>query len=73
MKEQEEKKDYVYIKKSTPIKIINKAERSRYYEEETDVEEDTPSNSNIKGYFNKSINYLKTSMFNFNTFKHSSM
>ena len=57
-------KEYVVIQKSTPIKIINKAERSRYYEEETDVEEDTPSNSNIKGYFNKSINYLKTSMFN---------
>lgn len=70
---EETNKEYVVIQKSTPIKIINKAERSRYYEEETDVEEDTPSNSNIKGYFNKSINYLKTSMFNFNTFKHSSM
>lgn len=74
VKEHEEKKDYVYIKKSAPIKIINKEQRSRYFEEETDNdEEDTPNQSNLKGYFNKSINYLKTSMFNFNTFKHSSM
>ena len=70
---EEGNKDYVYIKKSAPIKIINKEQRSRYLEEETDIEEDTPNDGNIKSYFNKSINYLKTSMFNFNTFKHSSM
>jgi len=71
--EVENTKDYVYVNQSAPIKIINKAQRSRYSEEETDIEDDTPNDGNIKSYFNKSINYLKTSMFNFNTFKHSSM